>query len=130
MKIKKILTAFFSLFAVILEALPGGVVLLFANPEGEPWRRTFSYFSLTPFGYANFGPFITAILTCIILIFSLISLFKNIKKLMSAIKYLSFICVITSIMPLFYGLDYITPIGISVTLVLIFILLSSFIKKE
>ena len=57
MKIKKSLFVVLPLVALILELLPNGVVLNFANPDGEPWRRTYSYFSLTPFGYANFGPF-------------------------------------------------------------------------
>ena len=59
MKIKKSLFVVLPLATLILELLPNGVVLNFANPEGEPWRRTYSYFSLTPFGYANVGPFIT-----------------------------------------------------------------------
>lgn len=69
MKMKKLLLVSFPIIAFVLELLPYGVVLNFANPEGEPWRRTYSYFSLTPFGYANFGPFITAILTCALLAF-------------------------------------------------------------
>lgn len=66
-KVTRILLVIFPLAALILELLPNGVVLNFANPEGEPWRHTYSYFSLTPFGYANFGPFLTAILTCVLL---------------------------------------------------------------
>ena len=48
--------------SIVLEALPYGAVCNFATPE-KTIRQTFSYFSLTPFGYANFGPFITACLT-------------------------------------------------------------------
>lgn len=46
--------------AFVLELLPYGAVCNFANPDGKPWRRTYSYFDLTPFGYANFAPFLTA----------------------------------------------------------------------
>ena len=49
--------------ALVLELLPWGAVCNFANPNGAPWRRTFSYFSLIPFGYANVGPFLTGVLT-------------------------------------------------------------------
>ena len=49
MKMKKLLLVSFPIIAFVLELLPYGVVLNFANPEGEPWRRTYSYFSLTPF---------------------------------------------------------------------------------
>ena len=62
---------------LVLEVLPYGAVLHFANPEGEPFRETFSYFDLTPYGYANFGPFITAILMCVLLILSVIKLFVD-----------------------------------------------------
>ena len=51
MKMKKLLLVFFPIIAFVLELLPYGVVLNFANPEGEPWRRTYSYFSLTPLPY-------------------------------------------------------------------------------
>lgn len=130
MKIKRLITLFLCVIAIILETLPTGVVLLFANPEGEPWKSTFSYFSLTPFGYANFGPLITSLLTCIILLLSLISLFNRKNKIISIIKYLSAISVITSLMPLIFGINYITPINISVTLILLVIFLTSLYKEK
>ena len=49
------------LTALIFELLPSGVVLRFANPDGDPWVRTYCHFDLTPFGYANFGPLIAAV---------------------------------------------------------------------
>jgi hypothetical protein len=51
------------LAAVILELLPYGVVLRFGQPDGEPIRQTFSYFSLIPYGYAAFSPLITAVMS-------------------------------------------------------------------
>ena len=54
---KRLLYLILPLVTVILELLPYGAVCNFMNPEGDPWRETFSYFSLTPFGYANFAPF-------------------------------------------------------------------------
>ena len=56
MKIRKLLLSFLAGIALIFELLPNGVVLRFMNPEGEPWVRTYSFFSLVPYGYANFGP--------------------------------------------------------------------------
>lgn len=47
---KRFLYLIFPAVALILEILPFGAVCNFANPDGEPWRETFSYFSLTPFG--------------------------------------------------------------------------------
>ena len=118
MKIKKSLFVVLPLVALILELLPNGVVLNFANPEGEPWRRTYSYFSLTPFGYANFGPFITAILTCVLLVLVVIYLFKPRKELNTAILNVSGFATAASLMPLMFGFDYITVFGIIITILL------------
>lgn len=118
MKIKKSLFVVLPLVALILELLPNGVVLNFANPEGEPWRRTYSYFSLTPFGYANFGPFITAILTCILLVLVAVYLFKPRKGLNTAILNVSGFATAASLMPLMFGFDYITVIGGIITILL------------
>ncbi len=130
MKFKRILLTVFSLIILVLEALPDGVVLLFANPEGEPWRNTFSYFSLTPFGYANFGPFITALLSCVIATLIIILLFKNYSVIKKALRFVSAAAVVTSLMPLMYGTDYLTPISIFVSVLLSFIFLLSLIKEK
>lgn len=85
---------------LVLELLPYGAVLYFGNPEGEPLRETFSYFDLTPYGYANFGPFITAILTCVILVISIINLLVDNYKIKSTIKIVSLIALVASLAPL------------------------------
>lgn len=118
MRIKKCLFVVLPLVALILEFLPNGVVLNFANPEGEPWRRTYSYFSLTPYGYANFGPFTTAILTCVLLVLVVIYLFKPRKGLNTAILNVSGFATAASLLPLMFGFDYITVIGVIITLLL------------
>ena len=87
----------------------------FANPDGEPWRRTYSYFSLTPFGYANFGPLITAILTCVLLVLVVVYLFKSHKGLNIAIMNFA---TATSLLPLMLGFSYITVIGVIVSVFL------------
>ena len=115
MKNKKALLVLLPLVALILEFLPNGVVLNFANPEGEPWRRTYSYFSLTPFGYANFGPLIAAILTCVLLVLVVIYLFKPRKGLNTAILNVAGFATAASLMPLMFGFDYITVIGVIIT---------------
>ena len=63
----RIVALIFPFIALIFEALPYGAVLNFANLDGEIFRETYSYFDLMPFGYANFAPLITALLTCVIL---------------------------------------------------------------
>ena len=118
MKIKKILLSVFCLTVFILELLPYGVVLNFANPEGEPWRKTYSYFSLTPFGYANFGPIITAILTCALLVIVVAYLFKSHKGLNIAIMNVSGFATATSLLPWMFGFSYITVISVIVSVLL------------
>lgn len=85
---------------LVLELLPYGAVLHFGNPEGEPLRETFSYFDMTPYGYANFGPFITAILTCVLLVISIINLLVDNYKIKSTIKIVSLIALVASLAPL------------------------------
>lgn len=130
MKIKKSLFVVLPLATLIFELLPNGVVLNFANPEGEPWRRTYSYFSLTPFGYANVGPFITAILTCILLVLVAVYLLKPRNGLNTAILNVSGLATAASLMPLMFGFDYITAIGVIITLLLAGTFGCGFIKAK
>jgi len=45
---KRVLYLIVSLIALILEILPYGAICNFANPEGEPWRKMFSYSARQP----------------------------------------------------------------------------------
>lgn len=109
--------------ALILEALPYGAVLNFAvAPEsgGGTNRRTFSYFSMMPFGYANFGPLLTALITVLLAVLVLISCFgENRRKLCSRIGVVSAAAVLFSIAPLMFGLSYYSVVGLIITLLLI-----------
>lgn len=67
LKIQKALLAVLPAAVIVLELLPYGAVLHFANGFGGTIRETFSYFSFIPFGYANFGPLCTAVLSCLLL---------------------------------------------------------------
>ena len=62
---KKVCLAVLPALTIVLELLPLGAVCIFATSPTERVKETFSYFSLTPFGYANFAPLITAILTVV-----------------------------------------------------------------
>lgn len=120
---KKMITLALLLSALILEILPYGAVLNFANPDGEPWRKTYSYFSLTPYGYANFGPLITAILTCVLLVIIVLSLLLK-KDWNKPISVISAIASLTSLAPLMFGLDNFSLVGamISVCFIAVFVL--------
>ncbi len=113
--------------ALILEILPYGAVCNFGNPEGEPWRRTYSYFDLIPFGYANFAPFIVAILTCALLILIIIALVtkKQMKKLIFTV---SAAATVLSLAPLLLGIDYFSIVGALISAALLLNTMAAFIK--
>ncbi len=113
---KKICLAVLPALTIVLELLPLGAVCIFATSPTERVKETFSYFSLTPFGYANFcyfAPLITATLTVAIFLLSLFSLKK--KCVLKALFVLSIITVVISLLPLMYGLDYYTLVGAFIT---------------
>ena len=118
MKIKKFLLLLFPVAALILELLPNGVVLHFANTEGEPWVRTYSHFALTPFGYANYGPLIASVLTCVLLLLAIAYFFKLSRGLKIAIMNVSGIASVAAFAPAILGIEYVTVIGVSAGLVL------------
>jgi len=107
------------IITLILEILPYGAVCNFANPDGPPWRRTYSYFSLTPFGYAHFTPFLTALLTCVILILLVIYCFTGIHSLAKAASIALFACSVLSLGPLLLGLHFFSVVGALITLTLL-----------
>lgn len=107
---KKMITLALLLSALVLEILPYGAVLNFANPEGESWRKTYSYFSLTPYGYANFGPLITAILTCVLLVIIVLSILLK-KNWSKSISIISAIATLTSLAPLMFGFSNFSIVG-------------------
>lgn len=116
--------------ALILEILPYGAVCVFAADKGERIRQTFSYFDLTPFGYANFGPFITAILTCTLVVLAIVYALKQSKGLNTAIMNVSGIATVTSLMPLLYGMDFFSVVGAVITVLLAGTFGVCFIKEK
>ena len=113
---KKIRLLILPIITIILQILPCGAVLVFAPSPTERVRETFSYFNLTPFGYANFAPFITALLTCIILLLALISI--KLEKMRKAVFWLSLATAIISLLRLVFGIDYYSVVGGIITITL------------
>ena len=106
------------LCTLVLEILPYGAVCNFGNPDGEPFRKTYSYFSFIPYGYANFSPLITAVLTCVLLLVVLIAIvFK--KELGKKTAILAVIASILSLCPLLYGIAYYSVVGAGISVCLI-----------
>ena len=111
------------LTALVLEILPYGAVCNFGNPEGEPFRETYSYFSLIPFGYASFSPLITAILTCVMILLLILSILIK-KDWNKPVTVLSAIATLTSLAPLLFGISYFSLVGamISVCILATFVI--------
>ncbi len=110
--------------AIICELLPYGAVLRFMGDSetGEINRHTYSYFSLTPYGYANFGPLITAVLSTALVIMLLVLLFakKSLIPLRTAALVISFVALGASLMPLLMlGLEYYSLLGGGITVLLL-----------
>ena len=103
--------------AFVLELLPYGAVCNFANPDGEPWRRTYSYFDLTPFGYANFAPFLTALLTCALLVLLIVSIVTK-KQMRAPMLSVSVIATLLSLAPLLLGVSFFSLVGAMISLAL------------
>ncbi len=114
---KKLLLLGSTLIALILEILPYGAVLNFANPEGEPWRKTFSYFDPITFGYANFAPLLVAILTSVLFALTVVSLLTK-RQLRIPIAVVSLLAAPLSFAPLLYGVSYFSPVGALISLFL------------
>lgn len=107
---KKMITLALLLSALVLEILPYGAVCNFANPEGPPHRVTYSYFSMIPYGYGDFGPLITAILTCVLLVILVLSLLLK-KDWNKSISIISAIATLTSLAPLMFGISNFSIVG-------------------
>ena len=125
MKKTRISRLFILLLAIILEILPYGAVCIFATPE-ETFRKTFSYFSLVPYGYANFAPFITALLTCILLVLLLSSLVSKRDVLEGWSRGISLVAAIISLCPLFLGVQFFSFVGAAISVLLWSVAILSF----
>ena len=116
---KRLLYVLLPIVTLILEILPYGAVCNFANPEGEPFRKTFSYFDLTPFGYANFAPLITAVITCIVFLLIVIFCITGTPKWACKARNILYVGAAFSLCPLFLGVHYFSVFGALITVSLI-----------
>ena len=116
---KRLLYVLLPIVTLILEILPYGAVCNFANPEGEPFRKTFSYFDLTPFGYANFAPLITAIITCIVFLLIVIFCITGNKKWACKARNILYVGAVFSLGPLVLGVRFFSIVGALITVSLV-----------
>ena len=116
---KRFLYLVLPIITLILEVLPYGAVCIFASSPTDRIRETFSYFDLTPFGYANFAPFLTALITCLILILLLIYWLKGNVVFAIKAKNILYVATVMSLGPLVFGLSYFSVVGALITTCLI-----------
>ena len=135
---KRLLSLILPIVTLILESLPYGAVLNFMLPattEGVPpgrFRELYSYFDLTPFGYANFAPLMTAVITCIILLLIIIYCLSGKQSWAVAAKNILYVGIIVSFGPLLFGITFFSVVGLLISLSLIgeLILLRRLTKVE
>lgn len=109
------------ILVIILEILPYGVILKFGVQleDGSigTVRDTFSYFSMTPFGYGKFSPLVTAILSCVLLIFTFI--YTLTQRCAIGIKAVSVMVFIVSLLPLMFNIgSSFSVLGVIISFVL------------
>ena len=123
MKQKNLSPLLLPIIALILELLPYGVALHSAHPlqDGTLYhsRLTYSYFSLIPYGYANVGPFFTAILTCVVLLLLVIFCITRKTVFLKISLCLTGAAAITSVLPLGLDLRFYSVLGAAITVVLL-----------
>lgn len=127
---KRLLYLLLPIITLVLEILPYGAVLVFSDGE-QNYRETFAYFDFTPFGYANFAPLFTAIITCLIFVLLTIFCITGNARMVTKAKSILYVAVIMSLGPLVFGISYFSLVGGLITLSLIaeLLLLHFAIKK-
>lgn len=108
--------------AILCELLPYGAVMRWAPNPDTRILETYAYFNPLPYGYANFGPLITAVLSTVLVVILLILLFakKPLIPLRTAALVISFVALGASLMPLLMlGLEYYSLLGGGITVLLL-----------
>ena len=116
---KRLLYLIAPITTLILEIIPYGAVCNFARPATDGsighFRELYSYFDLLPFGYANFSPLITAVLSCIILLLVLIYCLTGTVSVLSLVKKVLPVCIVISLCPLVLGIHFFSLVGALIT---------------
>ena len=120
-----------AILLLILELLPFGAVLEFAHMSPDLtvgyYEQPFSYFDPIVYGYGHFGPFITAILTCLLAIVSVIHVFADHRATRMILPITSALTLLSSLTPMLTGCY--SPLG-GVISALLFVALIILFKKE
>lgn len=121
-----------SIAALCAELFGKGAVCVFAVSPEKTQTTLFSYFSLVPFGYANFGPFITAVLTSVIVVISVVLFTKKAQKITKCLTVLTAAAAAASLLPvIMLGAAYFNMVSAIISVILVVMaVMTIFIKKE
>ena len=129
---KRFLYLLLPIITLILEILPYGAVCVFASSPTDVVINTYSYFSMVPFGYANFSPLLTAFLTCTVLVLLTVYFIKGNRVILSVTNYFLIFAAVISLGSLIYGIEFYSLVASLITFSLIaeFVILQISIKKS
>lgn len=117
---------------LILEIIPYGAVLEFAHMTPELtvdcYRQYFSYFDPIVYGYGHFGPLLTAVLTCLLAVVTVISVFLENRAVRIALRVVSVLTLLFSLTPMLTGCY--SPVGMAISALLLVTCIISLKKEE
>ena len=114
---KNVLVLVLLVAALVMQILPYGAVLRFPHPDGATTVSTYSYFDITPYGYANFAPLFCGITTALWLLVSLISLILK-RTWQTARTVIGYIAFILALLPVTQGPVYMNIWGWGIAILL------------
>lgn len=123
-----------SLALIVLEILPSGAAMILQWPDSEGkftfQKQLYSYFNYNVGATSNnYLPFITAIVSCILLILTILAIIKVDFQLNKVIMTIAVIGFLTSL-PLMYGLFSYTLIGLIISVLLAGIVFLCYIEDK
>ena len=117
---------------LILEIIPYGAVLEFAHMSPELtlgyYEEHFSYFDPIVYGYGVFGPLLTAVLTCLLAVVTVISVFLENRAVRMALRVVSVLTLLFSLTPMLTGCY--SPVGMAISALLLATFIISLKKEE
>ena len=106
---------------LILEIIPYGAILEFAHMSPELtlgyYEEHFSYFYPIMYGYGHFGPLLTAVLTCLLVVVTVISVFLENRAVRIALRVMSVLTLLCSLTPMLTGCY--SPVGMTISALLL-----------
>ena len=117
---------------LILEIIPYGAILEFAHMSPELtlgyYEEHFSYFDPIVYGHGHFGPLITAVLTCMLAVITVIAVFFENRAVRIALRVVSVLTLLCSLTPMLT--ECYSPVGMAISAFLLVTCIISLKKEE